>query len=300
MKELKELRVGLITPSTPVAGDEFLETILTLQGIFRYLYLPNYINQNLGGYMAGTGEQRAADIHESLENEDVDALLCIRGGYSSSQVLPFLDKALIKKYKKPVIGYSDVTNLHLFFHRLGVPTVHGPMGYSNLLKKRDEYTIRSLEKALFAKGSYLFENGPGKSLRHYREGTAEGILFGGNLSLLSDAKGTPYEAEGEGKILFLEEVDAPLPAVDRMLTGLKHAGLFDSVEGVILGDFTNCGNQYTDDYTLDDLFSDFFKDYPKPVIGNFTSGHGETMGSMAFGKKCVIGDEGITLEGLGL
>lgn len=295
MKSLKDLKAALLTPSSPVEEKEFEKTLEVVKDLFSQVYLPKYLNRRRS-YMAGTGEERKADFLEAA-GTDADVLLCLRGGYASSQMVALLPGDFFTE--KVLIGYSDVTNLHLYLNNRGIPTIHGPMGYSNMREKWGEYSQRSLEQALFTKGRYKFSNAPKREMEVLVPGEGEGMLIGGNLSLVGESLGTFLEPDFRGKLLFLEEVDEPVPAIDRKMTQLKLAGVFQKVEGVVLGDFTNAKNRYDEDYTVDVFFQEFFRDYEKPVLSHITSGHGPVMGSLVFGKRGRVKQGELYLEGLG-
>ncbi|MBL8223570.1 MAG: LD-carboxypeptidase, partial [Bryobacterales bacterium] len=174
------------------------------------------------------------DIHDMFSDPEVKAVFAIRGGFGAAHLLDKIDYGLIARNPKIFIGYSDITALHLAFHRkAGLVTFHGPV----VLSRFSNYTQDHFRRALFdAKPLGTLTNPPDSdplrpshTLRTVRPGKARGLLTGGNLTLISTTLGSPYDIETKGRILFIEDVDEQPYSMDRMLTHLKLAGKFDGV-----------------------------------------------------------------------
>ncbi|WP_312699338.1 LD-carboxypeptidase [Sedimentibacter sp.] len=238
------------------------------------------------GHLSASDEERAKDINDSFRDESIKGIICLRGGYGTPRILNMLDYEMIKKNPKVFMGFSDITALHTAFNQLcGMITFHGPMATSNYAEIKDgnvsfePYTHDSLVKNIFTNEPVgLYANPPGEELITYNAGTAEGIIAGGNLMLLVSTLGSKYEIDTRGKILFIEEIDEPIYAIDRMLTSLSLAGKFKDCGAVIFGTFTNCKREQKAyegglDLTLEEVINNTVVPFNKPVIGNFRAGH---------------------------
>ena len=275
--------VALTAPSSPVSEKNLMTAIASL----KYLRLKPIIMDSCRshlGYLAGTDRQRASDINDAFASEDIKAVFCLRGGYGAMRILPLLDFDMIRNHPKLLIGYSDITALHTAINsRCSFVTLHGPMpntGYEQL----DEFSINSMKRILFQKKEqYIIKNPPGQQMKTLCPGCAEGLLTGGNLSLLASTLGSPYEIDTHGKLLFIEEVDEIPYKLDRALTALSLAGKFKDCSGIILGTFTNCmnsdhstnGNTAAGDSTsqIMDIIKEIVLPWEKPTLFNLRAGH---------------------------
>lgn len=320
--------VGLIAPASPVTPQERRNCEICLRSLgFRVITGESLKrDDNLYGYLAGTAIDRANDINYMFADPGVEAIFCVRGGYGSSQVLPYLDYDCIRRNPKIFVGYSDVTSLHTVLQRYcGLVTFHGPMVKPDLcrqtrmdacgiesekhaeqekdsrLKISEEYMLRSLFTALSGNASWVFKNPPGEKLRVLVPGYAQGILTGGNLSVLARSLGTPYAPMVDGKILFLEDIGESVSRIHMYLMQMQYAGVFQGVRGILLGNFTDCSGVAMDTsgstgkgrgssrlWTIEKLLEEFFKKIRIPVVGNVCSDHRYPMGTLPFGMFCVI------------
>jgi muramoyltetrapeptide carboxypeptidase len=201
----------------------------------------------------------------------VAGVICARGGAGAGWLLPHLDRALLRAQFKPLVGYSDVTYLHLVFNQLERVTFHGPMvAWELALGAVEEPSWRAaLEGA-----SPLYASAPG-DLVPLRGGEAEGRLLGGCLSILAAAAGTPspLRPDPAGTILFLEDVDEKPHKVDRMLLQLRSSGAFGGVRGVVFGDMKGCNPPASADFTLEDVIRESLSGLDIPVALGLSSGH---------------------------
>lgn len=223
------------------------------------------------GYLAGSDEQRLRDLHDAFADPQVDAILCMRGGYGSMRLLDRLDLELIRRHPKPLIGYSDITALHTAIQRhIGLITFHGGMLNADLLGAKLESTVSSLLCQLQGRvglGDQI-EHPPAFELTTVFGGVAHGRLVGGNLSMLGAIQGTLAEIDTNDSILFIEDVNEPLYRVDRLLTQMRLAGKLEGVKGVLVGDFA--GITVT---ALEPLLRDVFGPLQVPVLAGWRSGH---------------------------
>lgn len=251
------------------------------------------------GYLSGTDDVRAKDINDMFADDEVDAIICLRGGYGAMRILDKLDYELIAKHPKIFMGFSDITALHIaLLERCGLVTFHGPMAAANWSEKPlDDFTRESMYKALMnAAPAGELEN-PAEYLKQtVNGGTAEGMLVGGNLMLIASSLGTPWELDTKGRILFIEEIGERTYCVDRMLTQLRLAGKFDDCTGVVFGDFADCPIEYPEfGLTLDQIIRDVVAPCGKPVFTGLRCGHCSPKLTLPFGVHCHMDADQCTL-----
>jgi len=215
-------------------------------------------------YLAGTDALRLSNLHEAFAAKEVCAIFMARGGYGAARLLPHLNYALIRQNPKPLIGFSDVTALHIAINQnCGLITFHGPMPATAF--EPDALTIASLCNNIFASSTTPLHPPPTTTIV---SGKAEGILTGGNLSVIAASLGTPYEIKTRGRILFLEEIQESPYRVDRLLLQLQQAGKLNDAAGIILGDFSPETLE-----TLSTAIKEIIIPENKPTIANLPCGH---------------------------
>jgi muramoyltetrapeptide carboxypeptidase len=224
-------------------------------------------------FTAGTVEGRLQQLHAVFADPEVAAVVCARGGAGTLHLLPHLDRRLLGENPKPLVGYSDVTLLHLEMERLGLTSLHGPMAARELADGDTAYDVKSLWHALTGEGE-PYATGP-DDLVPLAEGRGEGVLRGGCLSLLAAAAGTPWAPvrTGEPTILFVEDVDEKPYRLDRMLRQLRAAGALDGVRGVVFGDMKGCAPGFHEDYALEEVLLEALSGLDVPVALGLSSGH---------------------------
>lgn len=233
------------------------------------------------GYLAGTDEQRAADLHEMFADETVRGIFAVRGGWGCQRILPHLDFDLIRANPKLLLGSSDITALLLAIRgRTGLVGIHGPnAGHSWPQQVWRDFRALAFEGAAPTHSVPAWQ-GPGLAprgdrVRTFRGGKATGQLMGGNLSVLAAMVGTPYMPDLSGAILFLEETNEAEYRIDRMLTQLGQAGILKSVAGVIFGQCTNCRNPGAPyaNYTVFEVLDHHFRPLGVPAFHGLRFGH---------------------------
>ena len=225
------------------------------------------------GFTAGTVESRLLQLHGLWADPDVAAIVCARGGAGTIQLLPGLDRGLVARNPKVLVGYSDITLLHLEMERLGLTSLHGPMAARELADGEAAYDRTSLWHALTGEGA-PYATGP-DDLVALADGKGEGVLRGGCLSMLAATAGTPWAPgrRGEPAILFLEDVDEKPYRIDRLLRQLRAAGMIEGVRGVVFGDMLGCAPGIDDDYALEDVLLEALAGLDVPVAIGVSSGH---------------------------
>ncbi|MDD7285930.1 MAG: LD-carboxypeptidase, partial [Firmicutes bacterium] len=246
------------------------------------------LTENYGGYMAGSGRVRAEWINKMFADSEIKAIFCIRGGDGSSRMMEYLNFDVIKNNPKIFVGYSDVTNLHLAItQNCDLVTFHGPMVSSNMVDSFDTETRNAFFNAINSRENFEFRNPEGVELKTLKEGKAEGILTGGNLSLLSASIGTPYEVETEGRILFMEEVCESITKIEKWIYHLRNAGKLKQCSGILLGQFTKIKND-SEDYDYTCCIKDALEGLNIPVMYDIQSGHGQKIMTLPMGAVCKM------------
>jgi muramoyltetrapeptide carboxypeptidase len=234
---------------------------------------------------AGNDAQRVAALQAAVGNHEVKAILCARGGYGCSRIVDAVDFSPLYEYPKWLVGYSDITVLHARWNKLGLPSVHGVMSGKFPADGSDNESTESLRKALF--GETLRYTLPPHPLN--RIGEAEGMLVGGNLSLIAHLTGTADELDTDGKILFLEDIGEYLYALDRMMVQLKRSGTLSKIRGLVLGYFTNIKDNDTPfGASAYELITRFVETMNIPVCCGFPAGHEEPNLSLVFGRSAKL------------
>lgn len=229
--------------------------------------------------LAGTDEERAADFQTQLDNPNIKAIWCVRGGYGTVRMIDLLDFTKFKQNPKWIVGFSDVTVLHSHLNNLGFASIHGIMPVSS---KATEEAKESLRKALF--GEPLAYTVPCDTMNRY--GVAKGELVGGNLSILFSLLGSPSAINCDDKILFIEDLDEYLYHIDRMMMNLKRNGCLESLKGIIVGGMTKMhDNEIPWGMNALEIIDDVTKKYNIPIIYNFPAGHMADNHALIFGKQ---------------
>ena len=291
----KPLKTGdtilLIAPSSPLSEDQSAGAIASaVEDLgFRVRVGDSCRGSTARGYAAAPPKVRAADINRGFADPSVDAIWCVRGGSTAWQLPLLLDYSAIAANPKPLIGFSDVTTLHLAIQkRCGFVTFHGPTANRALGWAEDPFSWPSLRAALGMGDRLELQNPPGQEIRPLRPGRARGELVGGNLSLVVQSLGTPWQIDATDRILYLEDVDEAVYALDRMLGQLLASGVLESAAGLAFGSFDQCRNGYREDFGPEELLRDLFRDWPRPVVYNVRSAHCSPMATLPLGARCVL------------
>ena len=275
--------VGMVAPASNVyEPEEILIAKETMEQYgFKVVLGQHIADQN--GYLAGTDRDRAADINEMFRRSDIRGIVTFSGGYGCSRLLPFLNYDLIRRNPKVVVGHSDITSLLLGIHRqTGLVTFHGSSGLTGV----GDYAMSHFRQAIMSTATIGEIAKPPKSTGVERTnrlitivpGQATGQLVGGNLTLVTNLLGTPFEPDTKGKILFLEDIGEEPYRIDRMLTQLWLAGKFQDAAGIALGHFVDCyPKEYQPSFpqtlSLENVLRDRFEPLKKPTLYNLMFGH---------------------------
>jgi muramoyltetrapeptide carboxypeptidase len=263
--------IGIVAPASNVKRDELEAGIARLRELGYMVTVGDSVyEQDL--YFAGSPQARAHDLVRMFERNDVQAILCARGGYGSNYLLPLLDLETIRRHPKIFAGYSDNTSLLTWINdETGLVTFHAPMAAKDFAHE-DGVDLNSWMAALEGR-EVRISSGEFKGLKTIVQGEAQGTLYGGCLSILVASLGTRFEIETGGTILFLEDIGAKPYQVDRMLMQMKFAGAFEGVQGIVFGEMLNCVQPGGQEYTLEEIIARVLGNLKVPIAYGLPSGH---------------------------
>lgn len=268
------MKVALIAPAGPVFPERLDKALANMESLGLIPVVNREVVLNQYGYLAGPDADRLADLHAAFTRADVDAVWCIRGGYGCTRLLPSVNYRLIKKAKKPLIGFSDITAFHLAFAHHGIGhTIHGPVASATFTP----FTWSQLQETLFLPPHPftipVADSHQGLSYVIH-PGQAEGLLTGGNLSLLAALCGTAYRFSFKNKIVFLEDVGEKPYRLDRIITQLLQSTDLSQAAGIVLGIFADCeADEGSPSLSLKAMLEDKLKPLGIPTFYGLSFGH---------------------------
>jgi muramoyltetrapeptide carboxypeptidase len=287
-------KVGIVATARKVTEEHVEPAVREFEKWGLQVILSPYLYRSGHSYLAGTDENRIAGVQQFLDDPEIAAIICARGGYGTTRIIDNVDFTEFKKYPKWIVGFSDVTALHLKLSSLGFESIHGTMPV--LFSKEDSASsIDQLRKALFGQPVELAAT----ASQHNRHGSATGKLIGGNLSLLVDGLGTSHEPETQGKILVLEEVDEYLYKIDRMMVQLKRAGKLRQLAGLVCGHFTDIKDtELSFGESVEEIIRFHTKEFSYPVAFDFPTGHENPNFAWIEGRDAhvTVSTDGATLK----
>lgn len=293
MTPLRQLRSGdrvaLVAPASSFPVEEVAAGVAELARLGLEAVYDEAIFQR-ERFVAGPAQVRAAAIEQAWADPSIAALIAMRGGYGSAQVLPLLDPAALRTSRKALIGYSDITALLSFYQQNGLAAIHGPMVDRRLSKGPSAYDEESFRRVLMSAGP-AGEMRPA-ALEVFRPGRAAGPLTGGTITQLVSSLGTPWAFDApNGCALFLEDIGERPYRIHRMLTQLAQAGVFSRARAIVFGEFPGC-DEPGGDPAIRDVLREFTAGFAGPVLFGFPSGHtaGPTW-TLPFGVRAeIVGD----------
>ncbi len=270
--------IGVVAPAGPAEPEALaqVEPLLARHGYRTRLYPGCHARR---GYLAGDDDVRLADLHAAFADAEVAAVFCLRGGYGSARLLDRLDRDLVARAHKPLVGYSDITALHAWLGRAGLVGLHAPMPASDLVKPGREGDADALFALLGAglRAGTVWVPALDASALH-RDGVAEGRLAGGNLSIVASLLGTPFACPVDDAILFLEDVSEEPYRVDRLLNQLRLAGVLAAAKGFLLGSFTEQASPLG-------VLAEALLPLGKPLLAGWPAGHGTPNRPLPLGAR---------------
>lgn len=275
-----------MAPGGPVAAEPVERGMAVLAG---WGLRPRLARHALGrhGFLAGTDEQRAADLAEAFADPTVRGIVCARGGYGTQRVVDLLDMAAVRRDPKVVCGYSDITALHLALWRgARLATVHGPVAAWDD-ERTPAVSAGSLRRALMEPVPTVLTRSPDEAgAAVLVPGRADGTLLGGNLTVFAASVGTADLPDLTGAILLIEEIGEPPYRVDRLLTQLRRSGVLAGLAGVAVGQFTGCADRHG--VGVAQVLGERLGDLGVPVLGGLPLGHGQTPRTVGLGVPAAL------------
>jgi len=292
--------IGLITPGSPITKKQLDEAVNKLKNKgFKVYYKDTVLSKY--GYLAGKDKERADELMGMFSNENVDAIMCVRGGYGSIRILNKLDFKIIQANPKILIGYSDITALiSTIYQKTGLVTFHGLLGVSPF----NDFSYKAFEAVLInptAIFQYPYLREPetteNSEFDQYtiNNGIAEGELIGGNISVIDSMIGSDFEPDFENKIVFLEEIEEKTYRVDKMLYHLLYATNLKKASGIALGVFSHCNINDEPRLTLKQAIEDLFKPLKMPISYGLPFGHIDNIVTIPTGVKARLDANNNTL-----
>jgi muramoyltetrapeptide carboxypeptidase len=293
-------RVGIVAPASSFNRERFDAGCAALAKIgYEPIFDDSIFDRDM--YFAGTADRRADELQEMFVRDDIKAVICVRGGYGSNYLLSKLDIKTIAAHPKIFVGYSDLTALMTWFgDAAGLVTLHGPMMAADF-GRPDGVHLESWHAAVEDSRTWRLEFSTGSQVKSLANGSAEGRLYGGCLSILVASLGTPWEIQTGDSIFFIEDVGAKPYQIDRMLMHLKLAGKFEGVRGIIFGEMLDCAPPPGQSYTLEQVVMRVVGDLNIPVAYGLASGHVQGQNitlPMGVNARLEAGDSAVTLTTL--
>ena len=268
-------KIALLTPATVVKEEYLLggEAAIRAHG-YEPVRMPGFA-VGADGRFAGSADTRLHDLLTALENPDIKAIWCGRGGYGAVQLISRVPLSLVAKSPKWLIGFSDITALHNLWQKEGFASLHAPMARHLTVEPEDDFCTQALRDILTGaaatpEGSFSYTCDAHKL---NRRSTAEGILRGGNFAVFNGLRGTPYDIPTDGTVLFIEDVGERPHAIERMMYNLKLGGVLERLSGLVIGQFTEYEEKKQLGKELYGALADLVKEYDYPVCFNFPVGH---------------------------
>ena len=300
IKQSNVLKTQLIQPELLKSGDtisilapsgvlnNFDNKITKAINIFKSwglnVVLGNHIYDK-NGHFAGTDKNREKDFQKALDNKNIKAIWCARGGYGAVRIIDKLNFDNYLKNPKWIIGFSDITVIHNKLNFLNSESIHAMMitGFEDIDQNND--SLSKLKNVLFGDSlSYSIT-----SNKNNKTGKSEGIIVGGNLTLIQSTIGSKTELKMKDKILFIEEIGEYAYHIDRMLYSLKRAGYFENCKGLIVGQISDVKKNTTDfGRSINELILDVLDEYNFPILFDFPAGHEKTNFPIILGRKVIL------------
>jgi muramoyltetrapeptide carboxypeptidase len=278
-------KVAIVAPARKVSRDEMEPAVRILSSWGLNVLSGKNLFSSFHQF-AGSDEERFMDMQTMMDDESVKAIFCARGGYGTVRIIDNLDFRQFLKDPKWIVGFSDITILHSHIHTCyGIETLHAEMPVNIGRENVSVQTIESLRKALF--GETINYEIAGSNLN--RRGRREGVLTGGNLSMLYSLTGTPSDIDTTGKILLLEDLDEYLYHIDRMMMNLKRTGKLEKLAGLIVGGMSDMkDNEVPFGKTAYEIIAEAIAAYDYPVCFGFPCGHTIDNYAMILGREISL------------
>lgn len=280
LRKMGKIRIAIVSPSGAI-DENYIDGAAARLSAWGFEVIVTPHARNKYGRFAGTPEERRADLQWAINQTDISAILCSRGGYGAVQIVDKIDFSPLKKHPKLLIGFSDICIFHSVLTNMKLPSIHGIMAKHLTELGENDLPVQMLRQMLAGKT-------PNYKIPPYplnRNGATEGILTGGNLSVLYGLRGTKFDIKPRGKILFIEDLSEKPYHIDRMMHNLKLGGILEKLSGLIVGQFTEFEEDELMLKTVYEIIADSVANYDYPVCFNFPAGHVPYNLPLIFGKK---------------
>ena len=276
--------ISILAPARKISENELASSISLFESYGLRVQLGKNIFKEFHQF-AGTDQERISDFQVALDNPEIKAIFCARGGYGTLRIIDNLDFTKFKISPKWICGYSDISVLHTHVHQMGYATLHATMPINIHNDLFDSESIQTMMHALFhGKLNYTIPSHPVN-----RIGTAKGIVCGGNLSLLYAVIGSASDLDTKGKILFIEELDEYLYHIDRMMLSLKRSQKLKDLNALIIGGMSQMNdNPISYGKTAEEIILEHVYPFNYPVCFGFPAGHISDNRAIIFGKNCLL------------
>lgn len=266
----KGARVAVIAPASSANLDRIEQGIAALRARGYDVVASEHAFGKAAPYFSGTAAERLSDFNAAFADPEIKAIFTTRGGYGSNYLLEEIDIELIRNHPKPLISYSDLTAVQTWLlDQTGLPAFHGPLVAGDFSREGGVHDA-SFNAAI---SGGLVRVGAAEGLRILKPGRAEGIVYGGCLSILTASLGTRFAPQTEGKLLFIEDVAAKPYQIDRMLRQMVLAGKFDGVTGFIFGEMLDCASPGTSPDLVEQVILRVLDWFDGPIAFGLRSGH---------------------------
>lgn len=267
----KNAVIGIVAPGSPTKLERIEKGVKKLESLGYKVVLGKSVNQSYNKYLSGTDDLRANDINDFFEDDSIDAIICQNGGYGTPRIVDKIDYDIIKKHPKIFSGFSDITLLlNSIYTETGLVTFHGPMLAVDFSSDTQEIHLKSFFDLVTTSKDVVINEDSEFDIQVINEGIAEGILVGGNLSLIDVLLSTKYLFDSKDKILLIEDVREKNIRLDRMIQKLRLSGVLDDLKGIIIGGITSDKTPQEGSF---ELFKELLSNYDYPVIFNAPIGH---------------------------
>lgn len=283
--------IGLVSPASRIADTTKIDqAVRYLEGLgYRAVIGANATKINT--YLAGTDEERAADLNAMFENPRVKAIFCIRGGYGTPRLLPLIRYRMVARNPKILVGYSDITALQLaIWRKTGLVTFHGPMAGVDMADPMDSFTEELFWRLLTSTKRMGRVVIPDEQPHTLVPGRGTGRLLGGNLALIASIVGTNYQPDFSKAILYIEDIGEDPYRVDRMLTQLRGSGILPKAHAVLLGQFTDCvpRDSSSPSFTVDEVLQEYTYKSGVPSLSGLPFGHNRRKMTIPVGIRARV------------
>lgn len=278
--------IAIAAPSGAISSDYLRNAIEKIEKEgYTVEILPSVEGPRYSVFSA-TDIQRATDIARAIQRDDVDAIICARGGYGAVRTLQLINPEIIKNCNKWIVGFSDITVFHSALTYYGIPSMHGPMLKHIATHGMQSEDVRTMFELLHGKNATI----ECKAKQGSREGRAKGKLIGGNLSLIYSLRNTPIDINPRGAILFIEDLSEYNYHIDRMIQNLRYSGVLSQLSGLVVGQMTDMKDGATP-FGVDayQIIVDAVSEYDYPVLVGYQAGHDSTINMpLVMGRECVL------------